>query len=127
MCKGESETYSSILNRTSKGEDKFEMSFDDSTNRVLSLSVRHAFACHPSQRGPKGTCDCKVTDNSVVCTMTNDSDKDPTFKQDQTIQVNRFTGMVKLFSAASWMDAGKNVYLQQSANMKCEAFTEKRF
>lgn len=125
-CSGVESFYSSSRGMNEKLDATIEVKFDDSTNKLLYASPSRLFGCYGDESDYKRTCNCNITESMIICTSESSSNSKD-FNSKQTVNVNRFTGILKFSEVTSGGRLGDRYYMYRSGDLKCEYFSKKKF
>jgi hypothetical protein len=128
VCKGTRNFYSSYIG-SREFPDSIEVRFDDAINKVTYVDPPRVFGCYGTETEYERSCDCSVSNTDIIC-ISKSKIKDGSFQSDQTIDVNRLTGVLsfsEITSGRSSDEKSGKYFLRQSGKLQCESFTKKKF
>ena len=126
VCKGTTNYYSSSAG-SKEYSDSIEVRFDDALKKITYLDPSRVFGCYgQTELDSVHSCDCSLSETNIKCISTTKT-KSGSFKSDQTVNVNRFSGILD-FTEISTGDLKDGKYLMtKSGKLMCDSFTKKKF
>ena len=125
VCKGTSNFYSSAIGSKTYPES-IEVRFDDALNKIIYVSPSKVNGCYGEEIEYERSCDCSVSDTNIRC-ISKSKTKSGSYQSNQTVNVNRFTGILDFSEMTSSNDKDGKYFIAHSGKLQCESFTKKKF
>ena len=125
VCRGTNNFYSSAIGSKTYPES-IEVRFDDVLNKVLYVDPSKVYGCYGEEIEYERSCDCSVNDTNIRC-ISKSKTKSGSFQSNQTVNVNRFSGILDFSEITSGNDKDGKYFMTQSGKLQCESFTKKKF